>query len=780
MSSFAPREAIMSAKVKHSSLILSFLFLLGASAYCQKVGLVLSGGGASGIAHIGVIKALEENHIPIDYITGTSMGAFIGALYAAGYTPEQMEKLVTSPDFQDIAVGNINGKYAYYFKRKTNEASWITFRFSLDTNLITSIPTHLVSPLPVDFALMKYFSGPASAARNNFDSLLIPFRCVASDIVAKKPYIFSSGNLGQAVRASISYPFYLKPIEVNGVMLFDGGLYNNFPADIMQQDFKPDVIIGSNVSGNIAPPTDDNILSEVKNMLMTKTNYSLPGKGLIIIPDVEAGILTADNPQALIDSGYVATERQIPALLKLIKRRQDSTQLALRRDDFLKKEHPLVFNGVGFTGINKAQRQYFKKIIMDKHANLSVDDIAPRYYRVATDENVHSIYPMANYNDTSGFYRLDMSVKREKHFLVGFGGDISNRPISEGYVGVEYNSLGKEEIQVTGNTYFGKLYTSALAAARIYFPALPFYIEPAIIYNRWDYFTSSTAFFEDIKPPYLIQNDQYGKLDFAIPIGAKAKLVLGGSYTNVVNTYYPTPNFAPTDTADKTNFDAGTGYLRYDRNSLNRKEYASAGTRIMAQAQWVGGNEFYHPGSLGVSKNDTTVDHNWLQLKLSLDNYFIGKGLVRLGIYLEGVYSNSFVKGRALQTYFTNYWSTALMAPSFQPTPEMQTMFLPRYRAFNYVAGGPKIIMSFKPKIDLRFEGYLFVPYQAIDNTNNLATYGVPLATKEYAALVALVYHSPVGPMSVSLNYFDSDPLKYSWSVLFHLGFVIFNEKSIN
>jgi NTE family protein len=781
MSKFARCESIMTMKAKHSSLLISVIFLVVSSVYGQKVGLVLSGGGASGIAHIGVIKALEENHIPIDYITGTSMGAFIGALYAAGYTPEQMEQLVTSKEFQEVATGTINGKYAYYFKQGSAEASWITFRFSLDTTLITSIPTHLVSPLPIDFAILKYFSGASSASGNKFDSLFVPFRCLASDIVAKKPYIFDSGNLGQAVRASISYPFYLKPISINGKMLFDGGLYNNFPADIMQQDFNPDIIIGSNVSGNIQPPSDDNILSEIKNMLMTQTNYSLPGKGMIIIPDVEAGILTADNPKALIDSGYIATLRQIPALIKMINRREDDAKLKQRREDFEKREHPLVFNQLNFAGINFHQEQYFRKVLFGNQKDISVNDMASHYFRVATDVNVHSIYPLADYNDTTGYYKLSMAIKREKHFQIGFGGVVSNLPISEGYVGLKYDIFGREEIELIGNTYFGKLYTSVLGSARIYFPGIPVYFEPSITYNRFDYFTSSTAFFEDVLPPYLIQYEGYGKVDMGLPVGARSKLIMGGSYTNINSTYFQTGSFKSTDTADQTQFGAATGYMKFDMNTLNDKEYASSGIRLLAHVQWIAGTELFYPGSLTINKDTVFQVHNWLQAKLSFEDYFIGKGPIRLGIYAEAVYSNTFLQGNALQTYFTNYYATALMAPAFQPTPEMQTLFLPHYRAFNYAAGGPKFIINFMSKFDLRFEGYIFLPYQAIQNSGNLAVYGTPLATKEYVGMAALVYHSPIGPVSVSLNYFNNSPTSTNTlTFLFHVGFIIFNERSIN
>src|SRR5580704_6763349 len=115
MSKFDACKAIMVRKSIHSYLLLLFVLLFATSAHSQKVGIVLSGGGASGIAHIGVIKALEENHIPIDYITGTSMGAFIGALYSAGYTPDDMEKIVLSPRFQQISKGIIDSRFVYYF-----------------------------------------------------------------------------------------------------------------------------------------------------------------------------------------------------------------------------------------------------------------------------------------------------------------------------------------------------------------------------------------------------------------------------------------------------------------------------------------------------------------------------------------------------------------------------------------------------------------------------------------------------------------------------------------
>ena len=767
------------------AIFLFIVFLSGVSSlYSQKVGLVLSGGGASGYAHIGVIKALEENHIPIDYITGTSMGAFIGALYAAGYTPDEMEAIVISPRFQNIGKGVIDNKFIYYFKQKPINAAWVSFRFSLDTSLITSIPTHLISPIPVDFEVLRYFTKASSVSHGNFDSLFVPFRCVAADIMDKKPYVFNAGNLGEAIRASISYPFFLKPVIIDGKMLFDGGLYNNFPLDIMKNTFHPDVTIGSNVSGNIPPPSEDNIISEIKTMLITKTNYTLDSltKGLIVEPNVEAGVLSTNNPKALIDSGYNATIRELPALLKLISRRIDAATIAKKRKIFESTQHQLIIKNINIYGLTKPQSRYIKSILKGNYDTLGLKKLETRYYRVATDGDIHSIYPLAHYNDTSGYYDLDLLMKREKKFSLSFGGDFSTRPISEGFFGLEYDPFGREELNFEGNTYFGKLYTSFLGSGRMYFSSpFPFYIESAIVYNSYDYFESSTDFYINETPPYLVTYEGFGKLELGLPLGNKSKIELGGNYTNINNNYYENPqdNVTTNSTADQTEFTAYSTYFRYEMNSLNEKEYANSGHRIMFQAQFVDGRENFFPGNLDLAFAKQVIGEvrYWEQLKVVFDNYYLGRGLIRFGTYLEGVYSN--------QVPFNNYWATTLIAPAFQPTPESMTLFLPNYRAFNYVAGGPKLITNFKSIFDLRLEAYIFLPYQAIEEAKNYtATLTGPFAVKRYIATAALVYHSPIGPMSVSLNYFDNtdnitNPIA-SFSIFFHVGFILFNEKSIN
>src|SRR5690606_10275170 len=120
----------------------------------------------------------------------------------------------------------------------------------------------------------------------NFDSLMIPFRCVASDIEQKEEFIFDGGDLTQAVRASLAYPFYLKPLKWEDRILFDGGLYNNFPTNIMKDAFNPDITIGSLVASKLEEPNEDDLISQVKNMVIWKQEFYIDkSAGILIEPD---------------------------------------------------------------------------------------------------------------------------------------------------------------------------------------------------------------------------------------------------------------------------------------------------------------------------------------------------------------------------------------------------------------------------------------------------------------------------------------------------------------
>ena len=238
--------------MKKIAVLTALLFAALQIGYAQKVGLVLSGGGAKGAAHIGVIKALEENGIPIDYITGTSAGAIVGSLYAMGYTPEEMVELMLSEEFSYWQTGTVENEYKYYFKRPDPTPEFGHFSIDMTDSLqvkASFLPQSLINPIQMNQAFMALFSQATAKAGWNFDNLFVPFRCVASDIYSKKAIIFKNGDLGDAVRASMTFPFFSQPIWKDSVPIFDGGIYDNFPVGPMKEAFHPDFIFGSTVAG---------------------------------------------------------------------------------------------------------------------------------------------------------------------------------------------------------------------------------------------------------------------------------------------------------------------------------------------------------------------------------------------------------------------------------------------------------------------------------------------------------------------------------------------------
>lgn len=768
--------SIIAQKARFFLLTIVFLFSFY-NLKAQKVGLVLSGGGASGIAHIGVIKALEENHIPIDYITGTSIGAFMGSLYAMGWTPKELENFVKKEEFRNWTEGIIDEKYAYYFRHNDDNASWIIYPLSLDSaaSIVSSFPTNVVSPIAMDFAMMEGGSGASAAANYNFDSLFVPFRCVAADIEKKESVIFKEGDLGQAVRASMTFPFYIPPIRVNGTLLFDGGLYNNFPSDIMYKDFFPDFIIGSNVSnGNEPPPGDDNLLSQLKSGLRSKSNFDvLCESGVFIEPKVIAGgLFNFNNLQPIIDSGYTATMRKMDFIKQHIQRRSDSTELQTKRNAFIKKEPKIIFENIYIEGLKKKQSEYARKVLRHKNKQISLEDIKEGYFRLASDNKIKYIYPRAKFNPQTGYYDLILKIKKERDLITYFGGNFSNRPISEGYIGFQYNYLGSFATGIMANAYFGKLYSSVQLKTRFDFPfKLPIYIEPIVTWNKWDYYKSSNAFLEDVKPSYLKQNEEYGDLNVGFPTGKKGRIVCGSGVARITYNYYQTPKFTVQDTSDRTDFDEFSSQAYYEVNSLNRKQYANQGEYVNFKVRYINGLEINTPGS---TSTDTLPQykkqHEWISLKFTGERYFNRRGTLKIGIFGEGAYST--------QTTFNNYTSSVLSAPAFQPTPDSKVVFLPNYRAYQYVAGGLKFIVNIRKNIELRGEGYIFQPYQTlIKNADFKTDFSQPFAFQHYIATGALVWNTPVGPMSLSVNYYDQE--KNPFSILFHFGYIMFNKQAI-
>ncbi|MEP0713619.1 MAG: patatin-like phospholipase family protein, partial [Algoriphagus sp.] len=223
----------------------------GSKENSTKIGLVLSGGGAKGIAHIGVIKAMERAGIKPDYIVGTSMGAVVGGLYSLGYSADELEVIIGRIDW-DLLISN-----RVSFKEIAFEEKEYYNRYLLEFPIVkgkVAFPSGLIQGQVLSDVL-HYYTWPANSYQN-FDDFPIPFRCVATDIRSGTPIVFDRGYLQDALRSSIAIPTVFSAFELDSTSVVDGGVVNNFPVNIVRE-MGADVVIGVNVSSEDFAEVDD-------------------------------------------------------------------------------------------------------------------------------------------------------------------------------------------------------------------------------------------------------------------------------------------------------------------------------------------------------------------------------------------------------------------------------------------------------------------------------------------------------------------------------------------
>lgn len=738
----------------------------------QKVGLVLSGGGALGYAHIGVLKALEENNIPIDYITGTSAGALVGSMYVIGWSPNEMDSLIMTEKFQLMSSGGIEYEFEHFYRKPLPDASWIDIKLTKDFSLKKIVPTNFTNPVLLDFESMCNYAPVSSATGYDFDSLFIPFRCVASDVQSKSPVVFEDGQLAQAVRASMTYPGYLKPIKVNGKLMFDGGLYNNFPTDIMYDEFYPDIIIGVNFSDSTTVPEEDDVFSQIRAMIIDRKPSSIICQnGILIEPDEPISIFGFDEGDKAIKAGYDATMAIMDSIKLMIPRRAMQEEVEKKRAEFRDLTGPMIFDQIEVDGVSQNIAKYIKKSIFYNDEEITLEVLKKRYFQLISDNKLKFIYPIAIYNETTGKYTLHLDVYTEKPFSIKFGGVISSKPINTGYVSLKYARLGRVGFEGMGESYFGKYYGSARIAGQFDFNfKVPFAVETYFTLNRFDYFKSFATFFEDAKPSFIIENDRFAGINLITPISHFGRFETGFSFGETDNNYYQTSEFTPSDTSDVTIVNGGLFHLNYQQSNLNRKQFASEGGMLSIAANYFKGVENSTPGSTSVLSIPTVnKEQEFLSFRLKAQQYFKISKSLHYGLSFDGsIYLT--------EKFLDNYTATIISSPIFQPIPESKALFIQNFATHNFAAGGTQLVLTLTDNIDLRGEIYAFVPFYRIDrNKYNQPFYSSQIYSFNWINSASLVYHSPLGPLSASVNYYQGKEKPVSFIVSF--GYVIHNNR---
>ncbi|MFN3841080.1 MAG: patatin-like phospholipase family protein [Cyclobacteriaceae bacterium] len=752
------------------------------NSFAQRVGLVLSGGAAKGIAHIGVLKALEEQGIPIDYIVGTSMGGIVGGFYAAGYSPEEIEKLVLSDDFLRWVRGMPERGHNYHYYKQEEAPDFVTLNLSLDSALALQLNTSLANDVSLNFMLQEKLAQASAIAYGNFDSLFIPLRVVAAEVFTQSQVILKNGSLANALRATQTVPFFYTPIRIEGKYLFDGGIYNNFPVDVAYREFNPDVIIGSNVSSKIYKEypyqEDDKLIARsLLYMLLDNSDPAdLDSIGIYIEPNVRYYTsFDFDKARALIDSGYNQAMRIMPKIKARINSQRTQAELADARSAFYADALPLQFGELSFKSFNSKQRQYIRKIFDDKPDShpLSLSQIKGGYFNLVSETYFNNVYPTIYYDTSASVFRLQLARRPQKNFRVDFGGVIATRNVSNIYLGLNYFYFNRALSHFYTAFQTGSFYQSVIASARFDYPFFGrFYVQPEIRYNAYDYL-EATDLIKKTRPTILKRFDRQVSVAMGWPIGKTIKSTLSISGFNNEDRYSNVKSFNSTDTLDILKLSGYKTGFQLTSSTLDRKQYASAGSAFLLAVNYINLTENYEPGNTAdpTLMNSPNRNLQWFQVRVTAQQFY-SKGWFRPGYYAEAVFSN--------QPVFRNYFGTIVNTPAFLPLQDSRTLILENFRAFNYLAFGLRHAIIIKPRtLDWRIDGYLFKPIEYIRQGANQEAITDSELTKVFlAATTGPVYHSPLGPVSLSFNYYDDAENRFG--VFLHVGFLLFNKHTMD
>lgn len=745
-----------------------------------KVGLVLAGGGAKGLYHIGVIRALEENAIPIDYVSGTSMGAIVAALYASGYSADEMTAIVTSGEVEKWVSGVIDDKYKFYYTQRTDSPAMLSVyaeikRDSLrgKSSMSLALPHAFVNTAQIDMALTELFAPAGAACGGDFDRLMVPFRCIATDMNNHTAVEFRSGDLPFAVRASMAYPIVFRPVtDSDGRVLVDGGCYNNFPWQPLVEEFDPDYLIGSQCVGDDEPVTQDSsVEAQVMALMTMPTDYVLPeGRSLLIKRRVDAGLLDFAGGLRTIEQGYEDAMKAIPELQRRIAARRASEATEAMRRDFRGRCPELSFSRFELDGLRPRQKYYARTFMhlnetadSGEEADMSFDEVRENYFSLmATDEFTATAFPRAKYDSLRRDFgiTLDLSTKPRFRFLVG--GNVSSTAFNQAYLGFNYFTVGRTAQSVFGDLFLGPVSSMMRLGSRtVMLKRTPMYVDLELILRRM---TTLHGSFGNITPARNTLDARtteiFAHAAFGAALTRKSIFEVGvntGFNFYTYEDYYDTEN----DPHAHDRFRYVAARMAIERSTLDKLTYPTRGTKISLSAIAVHGRDSYENALLRPQGRREHALRSWVGAKLQWEHYPSDwrRSWFSLGYNLEAVYTN--------HPRFYNDVASVLSSPRYSPTPHSKMIYMPEYFADRYAAAG---VM---PTFELMRSFYLRAGFYAMLRD--------PLSEGDYMHYItdlSLVYHTRIGPVSLSLIKYDLE----SWNncyVTFNFGYPIFGRKGL-
>ncbi len=392
----------------------------------KKVGLVLSGGGAKGMAHIGALKVIEEAGIPIDYVVGTSMGSIIGGLYAIGYTPAQMDSLVRRQDWTFLLSDQVARKEQSMTEREAGE------KYVLSLPLGQEMSKNITGGLIKGQNISNMFSELTVGYHDSidFNKLPIPFACVSQDIATGNEVRFHSGVLSTAMRASMAIPGVFTPVRLDSMVLVDGGVVNNYPVNVAR-NMGADIVIGVDVQSELKPAEELNGAGTILGQLINLMGLELYKKNLedtdtYIKVDVEgysAASFTSSAIDTLIRRGEEAANMQVEALKQLkrsIGLADDYHPQAVEAYPFM-HDRKVYIRSITFDGLDEKDKKWLlKRCDLQENTAISIDEIEEATSMLTANlEYSTATYTLPRHPEGGYALNFSLSKKYERKLNVG-------------------------------------------------------------------------------------------------------------------------------------------------------------------------------------------------------------------------------------------------------------------------------------------------------------------------------------------------------------------------
>lgn len=756
------------------TLILIIFVVLPLYGAAQSVSLTMSGGGAKGLYHIGVIEALEENGIPIDYVSGTSMGSIVAGLYAAGYSPAEMRHLAESGAVERWVSGRVGPEYESLYRQRRLNAEWIALPLSAgkEKNPL-QLPKGLISSAQIDLALVGLFSEADVVSGGDFNRLMVPFRCVAADMTSREAVTYSSGKLSEAIRASMSIPLAFQPVYKDEKLLYDGGIYNNFPWQVLDEDFSPEVMLGSIcTAGNTISSTESNVMEQALSLVMNKTDYSMPEeRSLIIHRAVGVGMLDFKRAKEIIDSGYEDAMAMMDSIKLKITARRSPEEVAARRKAFRDSSPDLVFSEYKLEGVTESQQAYVKDFLDVRHRRDTIDhaqsfaEFSDNYLHLIADGDVEPDFPSVNYDSVSESYGITLPLKIRPKMSLMIGGNISSTAFNEAYIGFTYENIARVSQRAYAEIYLGPLYLDgALGGRTTLFLKRPLFIDYSYNFSAMNgmkgHFGNLTRVDNSRK---MREVENYLSVAAGIPLTRKSTLSLMVN-SGVTGLRYFEHGENPDVESSRTRFLYVAPRLQIIRNSFDKKIYPTKGSHIELSAWYVYGADYYREALpyLPPAGEDLAAKsmRQWAAARFKWESYLdiASCRWFSFGFDVDAVVSN--------HPRFDNYESTFLTASRYAPTTHSHMVCMPELYSNKYLGVGIMPTFNITKDCLVRLSAYAMMRER----------FNMQEDMFQYIGDLSLVYHTRFGTASLSLTKYGIE----SWHNLyltFNFGYALFAPK---